>query len=404
MLAFALTALSWILPFLFVLTFVVTVHEFGHFLAARACGVAIDRFSIGFGRALISWRDRTGVEWRLGWLPLGGYVKFSGDENVASVPDTDDLDLLRQDIVAREGPAAVRRYYQFKPVWQRAIIAAAGPAANFLLSTVLFAAFLLIMGQTILPARVHAVTPGSPAMAGGFRDGDLIVSAAGKPIDSFNDLIPIVSLRAGTPVRFTILRSNTRLELTVTPKAVLVDDGMGGHTRMGQIGIEAPPMSERSTRHFNPLTALAGGAAQTWDVLDTNVYAMGRMFSGQLPTSQLTGTIGILQVSHAVAQAGAEGRKSPGEQVLGSMVNLSGLVAMISVMIGFVNLLPIPVLDGGHLLFYAYEAVARRPVGAAVQAAALRVGLALVAGLLLFTTANDLHRIGLFKFLGGPFS
>src|SRR5271168_4359038 len=157
MLAAALTALTWILPFLFVLTLIVTVHELGHFMAAKACGVAIDRFSIGFGHALVRWRDRTGVEWRIGWLPLGGYVRFSGDDNAASVPDTDDLDALRSEITAREGPAAVRRYYQFKPVWQRAIIAAAGPAANFVLSTVVFAALLMAFGHTDLPARIAGV-------------------------------------------------------------------------------------------------------------------------------------------------------------------------------------------------------------------------------------------------------
>ena len=165
MLAFALNALTWIVPFLFVLTLVVTVHEFGHFLAARGCGVAIDQFSIGFGRALAHWRDRSGVEWRIGWLPLGGYVRFAGDENAASVPDAADLEALRGEIIAREGPAAVRRYYQFKPIWQRAIIAAAGPFANFVLSTLLFAALLLSFGQPVLPARVAEVLPGAPAQA-----------------------------------------------------------------------------------------------------------------------------------------------------------------------------------------------------------------------------------------------
>jgi regulator of sigma E protease len=404
MLTIALTALTWILPFLFVLTFIVTVHEFGHFLAARACGVAVDQFSIGFGHALVRWRDRSGVEWRIGWIPLGGYVRFAGDDNASSVPDTDDLDALRREIVQREGPAAVRRYYQFKPVWQRAIVAAAGPFANFVLSTVLFGGFLMVLGEPNLPARVARVVPASPAEAAGFRAGDVIVSAAGRNIRNFSDVAQVVTLRAGTPIHFTVRRAGVPVELVATPRPVVVADGMGGHMPIGQIGIERPPLSELSVRHYDPLSALVGGAAQSWNILETNLYYMGRIVTGHASADQLGGTIGIAQISHAVAQSGAEGAKGFGQQLLGSTVNLIGLVAALSVMIGFVNLLPIPVLDGGHLLFYAYEAIARRPVAAAVQAAGLRVGLALVLGLLLFTTANDLHRSGLFHFLGGLFS
>jgi len=404
MLAFALNALTWILPFLFVLTLVVTVHEFGHFLAARACGVAIDQFSIGFGRALVSWRDRSGVEWRIGWLPLGGYVRFSGDDNAASVPDANDLDALRREITSREGPAAVRRYYQFKPVWQRAIVAAAGPIANFILSTVLFAALLFSFGERVLPARASAVVAGSPAAVAGFHAGDLVVRAAGQPVRDFADLYQIVTMRAGISVPFTVQRGGALVELTATPKAADIDDGMGGRAKVGQIGIKPPPISEMSVRRYGPIGAIGAGAAQTWNVLDTNLFYMGRMLRGQVSPDQLRGTLGIAQVSHAVAESGAKGAHGLGEVVLGVSVSLLGLVAMVSVMIGFANLLPIPVLDGGHLLFYAYEAVARRPVGALVQAVSLRVGLALVLGLLLFTTANDLHRSGLFNFLGGLFS
>jgi regulator of sigma E protease len=404
MLAYAFTALTWILPFLFVLTFIVTVHEFGHFLAARACGVAVDQFSIGFGRALLKWRDRSGVEWRIGWAPLGGYVRYAGDENIASVPDSEDLDVLRREIIAREGAAAVRRYYQFKPVWQRALIAAAGPFANFVLSTVLFAGFLLAFGEPQLPARVAKVLPNTPAAAAGFQAGDLIVKAAGRTINGFSDVAQVVTLRAGTPVVFVVERGGAEVQLTATPRPVQVPDGMGGQMAIGQIGVERPPLSEMTVRRFNLISALGGGVAQSWNILDTNLFYMSRILRGQASADQLGGTIGIAQISHAVAKSGAEGGHNLGQRVMGSTVNLVGLVAALSVMIGFVNLLPIPVLDGGHLLFYAYEAIARRPVAAAVQAVGMRVGLALMLGLLLFTTANDLHRSGLFRFLGGHFS
>jgi len=404
MLAAALTALTWILPFLFVLTLIVTVHELGHFMAAKACGVAIDRFSIGFGRALVHWRDRAGVEWRIGWLPLGGYVKFSGDDNAASVPDTDDLDALRRDIMAREGPAAVRRYYQFKPVWQRSIIAAAGPAANFVLSTLVFAALLMVFGHTDLPAWIASVLPGSPAAAAGFRPGDRIVRVGGRTVHGFEELHEIVSMRAGVPLQFTVQRGSEQLILAATPKPVPIDDAIAGHILVGQIGLEPPPRSELTTTRYGPIGAIGGGALQTWDVLTTNLYGLGRMLRGQVSTDDLRGPLGIAQATHNMAKLSSHIAQGFGDQLIVSVVNLLGLAATMSVMIGFVNLLPIPVLDGGHLLFYAYEAVARRPVGAAVQAAGLRVGLALVLGLLLFTTANDLRRSGLFHFLGGPFS
>ena len=404
MLALALTALTWILPFLFVLTLVVTVHELGHFLAAKACGVAVDQFSIGFGRALLRWRDRSGVEWRIGWAPVGGYVRFAGDDNAASVPDAEDLDALRREIVTREGPAAVRRYYQFKPIWQRAVIAAAGPIANFVLSILLLAALLLSLGEPDLPARVAGVSPGSPAAVAGFRTGDLIVSAAGRTVHGFTEVIQIVRMRAGVAVPFTVQRGGALVQLTATPKPTQVDDGMGGLTQMGQIGVALPPFSEVRVRHYDPISAIGAGAAKTWDILTGNLYYLGRMLRGQVPTDGLRGPLGIVQAAHGVAKSAADGVHGLGKQVLVSLVDLIELAAQMSVMIGFVNLLPVPVFDGGHLVFYAYEAVARRPVGAAVQAISLRVGLALVLGLLLFTTANDLHRSGLFHFLGGLFS
>jgi regulator of sigma E protease len=404
-LALAHGALTWILPFLFVLTIVVTVHEFGHFLAARACGVAVDRFSIGFGQAIAHWRDRAGTEWRIGWIPLGGYVRFSGDENAASVPDSDDLDALRREIIAHEGPGAVRRYFHFKPLWQRAVVVAAGPFANFVLSTVLFTLVFLFLGETFLPAKVAEVQPGSAAAAAGFQVGDVVTRAAGRPIESFEDLREVVVVRAGVPIRFDVDRGGRTLELTATPKAGLVGDGLGGRQEGGLLGV-SPPTSPSALIHrrYDPVQAVGRGAHMTWEVLDTTLFYLGRVVRGQVSANQLSGPLGIAQASHALAKAGAAGEHGFGEQVIGSMIALLGMVAVYSVGIGFLNLLPIPVLDGGHLLFYAYEAVARRPVGAAVQAASYRLGLALLVGLMLFATTNDLHRSGVLHFLDGLFS
>lgn len=405
MLAFAYGALTWILPFLFVLTMVITVHELGHFLVARACGVAVDRFSIGFGRALLSWRDRSGVEWRLGWIPLGGYVMFSGDENAASVPDSRDLAEMRREIIAREGPAGLARYLYFKPLWQRAVIAAAGPMANFLLAIVLFSLFLMTVGDFAHRARIAAVAPDLPAAAAGFQVGDMVIRADDRPVVSFEQLREVVSLRAEVPMRFTVRRGGRELVLAATPGRVRIDDPITGSMTVGQLGL-APSRDPRDLlrRRYDPLSAVGVGSARTWDVLSTTVYSLGRLARGEESPRQLTGVLGIAQISHFAAEAGARGEPTVVDQVVGSVLTLLSLVAVISVNIGFVNLLPIPVLDGGHLLFYAYEAVARRPVAAAVQAASYRLGLALLLGLMLFAIINDLQRSGVFHFLGGLFS
>ncbi|HLK25591.1 MAG TPA: M50 family metallopeptidase [Caulobacteraceae bacterium] len=393
-----LTALSYVAPFLAVLVLVITVHEFGHFLAARGFGVAIERFSVGFGRALFSHRDRSGIEWRIGWIPVGGYVMFAGDENAASIPDQDDLDAMRREIVGREGPGAERRYLPFKPVWQRAIVAAAGPAANFLLAIAIFAAIFMTIGEGILKPRVGAVIAGSPAAAAGFQPGDLITQADGKPVSDFLQLHRDVAPHAGVPMTFVVQRGSSVIALRVTP----VHDKQ---TYDAIIGI-MPSTSAGDFVHVrdNPITAVAAGARDTWDIVSTTVVYIGRLFRGQESPHQLTSFIGIAQVSHMAVVDGARGEHGLVAQAMGSLVALTGLVAFISVSIGLANLMPIPVLDGGHLLFYAYEAIARRPVSAKVQAFSYRVGLALVIGLMLFATTNDLQRIHLLRFLGGHFS
>ncbi len=399
------TVLSYIVPFLFVLMLVITVHELGHFWVARAFGVAIERFSIGFGRALVSWRDRAGIEWRIGWMPIGGYVMFAGDENAASVPDANDLEALRREITEREGPAAVRKYLPFKPLWQRACVAAAGPAANFLLSTLLFAVLLMSFGGVSHRAHIGAVVAGSPAAAAGFKAGDLVTRADDKTIVSFEQLHEIVSLRSGVPMTFTVRRGSSDVIIKATPRRTTVDDPVGGHDAQGQLGL-APSLdaSDIVQHRYDPISAVGAGAGETWDVLSTTVYYLGRLLRGEESGRQLTGVLGIAQVSHFAAVEGARGAHGFAQGLFGSLVTLLSLSAVVSVSIGFANLLPIPVLDGGHLLFYAYEAIARRPVAAAVQAVSYRVGLALLIGLMLFATTNDLQRINVFHFLRGPFS
>lgn len=400
-------AVLYTAPFLIVLTVVVTVHELGHFLAARAFGVAVDRFSIGFGQALFKHVDRSGVEWRIGWIPFGGYVRFKGDANAASMsPTGDELATLRRDIQIREGVGAEAKYFPFKPLWQRAIVVLAGPAANFVLSIVLFAALLGVFGEAVRAARIGAVIPNSPAAAAGFRAGDLVTAADGRRIDDFEQLHGYAALRAGESIRFTVMRDGRPVEILATPVRRAQATSMTGDTaKLGFLGVSSSlARSDVIHRKYGPVQAVAAGVQRSWQQIETTVFYLQRMARGAESGDQLRSFLGIARASGDFAREGAFGARNASEKALGVAVALTTLIAALSVNIGFANLLPVPVLDGGHLLFYAYEAVARRPLGAKIQAAGYRVGLALLLGLMLFATWNDLQQLRLFKFLGGLLS
>jgi len=388
--------------FVFVLSVVVTVHELGHFLAARACGVAIDCFSIGFGPKIVAWRDKAGVEWRIAWIPLGGYVRFSGDDNAASVPDGSDLAILKQEIAAREGEAAVARYYHFKPVWQRAFIAVAGPMANFILAIAVFAVFSATFGEYRRPATVDRIPAGSPAAAAGFKPGDLITKADGRRIKNFDDVTRYVMLRSGTPIDFTVKRGDQTLHLVATPIQVEVVDKINGRTKIGRLNVEniSRPYHYRSTIW----RAIPDATVEVWSQISMIGFYLGRLVTGQISPDQISGVIGIGHTVGAVAQASTANAPDVPMMLLSFFVNMMLLVATLSVSIGFMNLLPIPVLDGGHLVMYAYEAIVKRPLQAKFQAAGFRAGLALILGFMLFAAWNDLHRYDVFKFIGGLFS
>ncbi|WP_374387702.1 RIP metalloprotease RseP [Brevundimonas sp.] len=394
--------LTYIVPFLLVLTFIVTIHELGHFLVARAFGVKVDRFAIGFGRPLFSRVDRSGIEWRLGWIPAGGYVKFSGDLDASSVPDQAGLAELRQRVVAQEGPAAVRDYYHFKPVWQRALIVAAGPVANFILAITVFAILFMTMGAQMTPARVGQVQAGSPAAVAGFQPGDLITAVNGRAIEDSSEVTRAVMLSSGDPLRFTVERGGGQVQLTATPQRRTENDPIAGRIQVGRIGVllEARREDVRHVR-YGPLEAVGAGARQTIDVIGSTVTYLGRLLTGRESGDQLSGPIGIAKASGSLTNMAVQANPDPTATALNLGLTLINLAAILSIGIGFLNLLPIPVLDGGHLVFYAYEAVARRPVAARFQEAGYRVGLALLAGFMLFATWNDLQKLNLFQFLGG---
>ncbi len=390
----------YIVPFLLVISVIITIHELGHFLTARAFKVAVDRFSLGFGPTVAAWRDRGGVEWRLGAFPLGGYVRFAGDENAASIPDGDDLEAMRAHIVAREGVGAEKKYLHFKPLWQRALIVAAGPFANFVLAVALFALFFAIFGEQVTSNRVAEVTPGGAAQKAGFQAGDVVRAADGHEIKSFENLQFYVQYRANVPIDFEIERAGRMMHLNATPAAVS-DDSTGGRP-FGRLGLAA--VGTRLVR-LGPVDVVALSVKRTYEVSATTLYYLSRIATGHVPSNQIGSFIGIAHQTGDMTKRAIDTAHEDHVPVAVSLAfTAMQLMAFLSISVGLLNLMPVPVLDGGHLLFYAYESVARRPLSANIQAAGYRVGLALLLGLMLFATWNDLQGLRVFHFLGGLIS
>jgi regulator of sigma E protease len=362
-------AVSYIVPFLFVLTIVVFFHELGHFLVARWCGVTIKAFSIGFGPEIVGFNDRLGTRWKISAIPLGGYVKFLGDEDAAGTPDRRALEAM---------PEEDRKDTFFaKTVWQRAAIVAAGPIANFILAIVIFAGIFTLYGREITTARVDQVVAGSVADKAGFKPGDLVLAIDGSKIESFNDLQRIVSTSAELPLTLLVLRDGTEVTLQATPERREITDRFGNVHRVGQLGLSRDASGANvKVERFAPPQAIWQGAKETWFVVDRTFAYIGGVFSGRESTDELGGPIRVAQVSGQVATLG--------------IVALINLAAILSVSIGLLNLFPVPMLDGGHLLFYAIEAIRGRPLSAKAQDISFRIGLAAVLMLMLFTTWNDI--------------
>ena len=361
--------IGYIVPFLFVLTIVVFFHELGHFLMARWCGIKVLVFSIGFGPEIAGFYDRYGTRWKISAIPLGGYVKFFGDENAASVPD--------QNAAAGMTEAEKKDSFQFQPVGSRALVVAAGPVANFLLAIAIFAGIFMTVGKQTTSARVDTVQAGSAAQAAGFKPGDLVLTINGEKIESFSDMQLIVSISAGAPLSIEVERDNAQVTLKAVPQLKELKDNFGNVHRLGVLGISrsmAP--GDIKTEKAPPLRAIVMGAQETWFVVDRTLSYITGVFAGREAADQLGGPIRIAQVSGQVASAG--------------FAPLIHLTAVLSVSIGLLNLFPIPLLDGGHLLFYAIETIRGRPLSERAQELGFRIGLAIVLMLMIFATFNDI--------------
>ena len=367
--SFGTLVLNNIVPFLVVLTIIVFIHELGHFLVARWCGVGIKVFSIGFGPELFGFDDRHGTRWKLSAIPLGGYVKFLGDENEAGGTDRAAIETL----------SAAERDQAFanKGVGARAAIVVAGPLANFLLAIVIFTAIYSTYGRQITEARVDAVVAESAAARAGFEPDDLIVSIDGDEIGSFSDLQRIVSISADTELSIVIDRDGELLNLLATPERREIVDRLGNTQRLGQLGISRNTTAENvKTEQFSVPQATLLAVGETWFVVERTISYLGGVIVGRESADQLGGPIRVAQISGQVATLG--------------FVALMNLAAFLSISIGLINLFPIPMLDGGHLLFYGVEAVRGKPLSDRALDISFRFGFAAIVMLMIFATWNDI--------------
>jgi regulator of sigma E protease len=357
-----------IVPFLFVLTVVVFVHEMGHYLVGRWCGIGVKAFSIGFGPELIGFNDRRGTRWRLSAIPLGGYVKFVGDMSVTSSPDAEDRSLT---------PGERSIAFHTQPVWKRALTVFAGPAFNFILTAAVFAVLFSLYGRTVTEPVVAEVRVDSPAERAGFQVGDRFVAVDGSEVSTFADVQRMVSGRAGDDIVFLMLRDGSEVTLTATPELLETTDALGNVVRYGAIGVvNNEEYGQPRLITYSPGEAVVQAVTETGHIIVRTGQFLQRFVVGREDRCQLGGPIKIAKISGQAAQLGFEW--------------LVQLVALLSVGIGILNLLPIPPLDGGHLVFYAYEAVFRRPVSERMMEAVYRTGMFLVLAFMAFVFWNDL--------------
>jgi regulator of sigma E protease len=366
---------GYLIPFLVILTVLVFVHELGHYLVARYNGVRVEVFSIGFGPELFGWNDRAGTRWKFSAIPFGGYVKMFGDADLASTPGQ------RLSAMTDEEKAVS---FHCKRLPQRTAVVAAGPVANFLFTVVVLAVVFVVKGQPFTPPEVGQVVPDSAAASGGMAPGDVILSIDGQRIDRFETVQQIVQLNTGTPLDIVVKRGDTEVDLKVTPQVVVETDRLGFGHRVTRLGIVR---NRVDYVRRDPASALWYAGAETWNLTAGTLKAVWQMIIGVRSSEELSGPVGIIRMSGEVAQNG--------------VLAMLWFAAVLSVNLGLINLFPIPILDGGHLLFYVAEAIRGKPLGQRAQEYGFRLGLALVLTLMVFATWNDLVRLRVVEFIKG---
>ena len=369
--------LSYLIPFIILILIVVFIHEYGHYYFAKKYGVGITDFSIGFGKEIIGWNDKSGTRWKICWIPLGGYVKFFGDRNVFSQADQEKL-------IKKYNEEDRKKLFVLKPLYQRVLIVFGGPLANFLLALVIFFSIYTFIGKDFTPAVINEVQKDSPAMVGGLKQNDIILEIDGNEVKSIMDVSKFITMSTADIIDFKIKRSYDELILKIKPNIVLSEDNLGNKVNKRMVGIKLGAYNNEINHvKLGPAKAIYHAAHEVYYVSISSLKYLGAMIFGKADASQLGGPIRIAKISGQVAEFG--------------ILAFISMMAYISISLGLVNLFPIPMLDGGHLMFYFFEKILGRPLSQKTQEGFFRIGLFLLLSLMFFTTFNDLKDLGLFK-------
>ncbi len=368
--------MNYLIPFLVLIMIVVFIHEYGHYYFAKRYGVGVTDFSIGFGREIFGWNDKSGTRWKVCWIPLGGYVKFFGDRNVFSQSE-------QQEIIDKYSKEDRNKLFILKPLYQRSLIVAAGPLANFVLAIIIFSIINMFVGKDFTPSVVVEVAINSPAYEAGIKKNDKIISIDNNKVQSILEVSTFISTSTAEIIEFTVLRNNQEVTLYVKPNLVQSKDSLGNSVKKRMIGIKLSPLNnEFKKQRLGPSKAIYYSIKEVWFVSVTSLKYLGNMLIGSADSSQLGGPIRIAKITGQVAEYG--------------VVPFLSIMAYISISLGLINLFPIPMLDGGHLMFYFFEKVLGRPLSQKTQEGLFRIGLFLLFSLMFFVTFNDLKDLGLF--------
>jgi len=368
--------MNYLIPFLILITIVVFIHEYGHYYFAKKYGVGITDFSIGFGKEIFGWNDKLGTRWKICWIPLGGYVKFFGDRNVFSQSE-------QKELIAQYNEKDRKKLFILKPIYQRAIIVAAGPLANFFLAIFIFTIINLTIGKDMTPAIIEEVQKDSPAFASGLKKNDKILFIDGNKVESILEVSTFINTSTSEEIKFIILRNNGELSMLIKPNLVDSTDSLGNPVKKRMIGIKLSILKNEFNRQpLGPSKAIYYSLKEVWFVTVTSLNYIGKIITGSGDASQLGGPIKIAKITGQVAEHG--------------IIPFLSIMAYISISLGLINLFPIPMLDGGHLMFYFFEKILGQPLSQKTQENFFRIGLFLLFSLMFFVTFNDLKDLGLF--------